>query len=343
MSPPRKKRAGKPDESTPGAINRSTLILVALWLVTGAIASAAHFMQPAANIRLEVTATTLGFTLAGESSQQLLRTTPVESLTIGGFRTIEPGTGGGSRAPASVITGEAGASMTATHADVEGIWAAGQALVRVNRPEDEPDTRITVAQRPASGTVRLPAQAAVTCYRCGDGSATAWLIRAPSEPREVSSFSWTGSADGGGTDLLLSTAGPLVLSEDDVRIEGSVETREASGQQMVSTVREGSLQFLDIPRTTPLTAGVRLTVARIQPGTGLLKRLEANPKGVTAVLEARVGSLSIEQAGQTTALLPSYLEIGFHNQRWLYLVQGFVLIGGTLSKVWRALFPGKEA
>lgn len=339
MSRPKKKPDAKPK---PGVVSRSTLVLVALWGVTAVIASAAHFTQPAANIRLEVTATTIGFTLAGESSQQLLHTTAVDSLTIAGFGAIEPGTGAGNRTAASVLTGEAGATMTATHADVEGVWARGQATVRVNRFEDEPDTRLTIAQRPSSGTVRLPAQAEVTCYRCGDAAASAWLARGAGEPRSVSSFSWTGRADSGGTDLLLSTEGPLVLSDDDVRIEGSVETREVAGEQMVSTVREGSLQFLDLPRTTPLTPGARLTVDEIQPGTGLLKRLEAGPKGVTAVLEARVGSLAIEQAGQTTTLLPSYLEIGFHNQRWLYLVQGIVLIGGTLSKVWRTLFPGKE-
>lgn len=340
MSRPKKK---KPEaKPTPGIVSRSTLALVALWLVTGVIASAAHWLQPAANIRLEVTATTLGFTLAGNSPQLLLGTTAVDSLTIAGFRAIAPGPRDGGAATASVIDGEAGASMTATHADVEGVSVVGQAVVRVNRPEDEPDTRITIAQRPPSGTVRLAAQAQVTCYRCGEAAASAWLVRGSTDQRAVSSFSWTGRADGGGTDLLLSAAGPLVLSQDDVRIEGSFETREPAGDQMVSTVGEGTLQFLDIPRTTPLTPGVRLTVAGIQPGTGLLKRLEAGPKGVSAVLEARVGSLSIEQAGQTTELLPSYLEIGFHNQRWLYLVQGIVLIGGTLSKVWRALFPGKE-
>jgi hypothetical protein len=310
--------------------------------VTGVLVSAAHWIQPRASVRLEVTADTIAFTLSGQSPQLLLRTTSADSLTIAGFHSLEPGgIAGDARKAAGVFPADAGASVSFRPVDLEAVSAEGQALVRVSRIESEPHTRITIS-RGAGGTVRLGPQADVTCHRCGDAAATGWLVRSAGDSRPVSSLTWKGRDGEGGTDLLLTTRGALVLSDDDLRVEGALDTREAAGEQFVSTVREASLRFLDSGRESKFGRGARLNLAGIQPGTGLLKRLETGPQGVSAVVEAHVDALSIEEAGRTTNLLPSYLEIGFHSQRWLYLAQGLVLVGGTLTKVLRALSGGKE-
>ncbi len=324
-------------------VSRSTLVLVGLWVVTGSLVSVAHWTRPPAAVRLEITAGTIAFTLAGQAPQLLLGTTVVDSLTIAGFRSLEPvapeGDAGG---PTAVVPPDAGASVSIRPAELEAVSAGGRALVRINRTGDEPYTRITVS-RATGGTVRLPSQAEVRCYRCGNAATTDWLVRAAPGHRAASSLTWKGRDEGGGTDLLLQSRGPLVLSDDDLRVEGALDTREAAGGQFVSTVREASLRFLETGGEAKLGSGVRLEVGGISPGTGLLKRLEVGPQGVSTVLEARVDTLSVEQAGRTTTLLPSYLEIGFHSQRWLYLAQGLVLVGGTLTKVLRALTGGKDA
>ena len=133
--------------------------------------------------------------------------------------------------------------------------------------------------------------------------------------------------------LLLPEGDTLVVSRDDLRIEGAVDLREAGGEEVVSTIDEGTIRFLATGGTRSLGKGARLVFDGIEPGTGLLKHLTVTPQGVSSTIEARVSTLSIEEAGETTSLLPSYLEIGFQNQRWLYLVQGVVLVGGTVSKL----------
>jgi hypothetical protein len=322
------------------AIAGSTLALAGLWIGTGAAVALAHWTRPAATVRLEVTAGTVEFTLADASPRLLLRTTPVASVTVAGFRSLHPGAAGGrAREPRAVEPPDSGASVSFEPAVLEAVSAGARARVRLNRVADEPFTRITIS-RAARGAVRLEPGATVRCHRCGEFGVA--LLGLGPDSTAPTTLDWQGRDDGGGTDLLVETAGPLALSDDDLRVAGAFETREAADGQFVSTVRDASVQMLDIGRTVPLGSGVRLNVGGIQPGTGLLKRIEAGEGGVSAVLEAKVHTLSVERAGQTTTLLPSYLERGFHSQWWLYLAQGVVLVGGTLTKILRALAGGRE-
>jgi hypothetical protein len=125
----------------------------------------------------------------------------------------------------------------------------------------------------------------------------------------------------------------LRLSQDDIAVEGALDTTALSADQRVSTIKEGSVQFLSVERTQTLTVASRLVVDQIAPGTGRLKDLSVAKDGIHVTLEARAGKLGVLQAGGFDDLRPSWLELGFKQQSWLYFTQGLILATGTATKL----------
>ena len=116
-------------------------------------------------------------------------------------------------------------------------------------------------------------------------------------------------------------------------MQGELDTAVLVGDHRASTIKEGKLQLLNVDRSESLTVASRLVLEQIEPGTGRLKNLSVTKDGIQVTLEARVGRLGVVEAGQFDNRLPSWLELGFRNQGWLYFTQGLVLVGGTASKL----------
>src|SRR5205807_8729920 len=131
-------------------------------------------------------------------------------------------------------------------------------------------------------------------------------------------FEWTGRATGGGTTMLVGRdlTSPLRLSQDDIAVEGALDTTALSADQRVSTIKEGTLQLISVERKQALTVASRLVVEQIAPGTGRLKDLSIAKDGIHVTLEAKVHKLGLLQAGGFDDLRPSWLELGFKRQSW---------------------------
>jgi len=310
-----------------GGAERWTMALVALWVATTIAVVVAYELRPAAPMVVTVVASNVGFDVLAGSRQLLLGDADVASFTVAAFDALIPTP----RLPGSVRDpirpqGVGTASLTVTPARLETVTAPGDAHVVVNWSREEPDTlRLSVRGQPAHGTFALGDNASVRCSGCGVSM----------DSTSVSGFEWSGRAASGGTTLLLrrDLTNPLQLSQDDISVQGALDTSALSGDQRVSTITEGRVQLLNVDRAEPLSAGSRLIVEQIEPRTGRLKGLSVARDGIHVTLEGKVGRLGIIQAGQFDNRLPSWLELGFKNQSWLYFTQGVLLVGGTASKL----------
>jgi len=331
MAPRATRQATQPGSS--GGFAASTLALVVLWVVTGIAVLAAYEIRPAAPVTLTLVASNVGFDVLGGSRSLLVGDSDLDSFTVAGFDALvtTPATPG---APASAIHPTGVASLTIKPARLETITAPGGAHVVVNWSADEPTAaRIAVSRQPVHGTLRVPDAATVTCQRCDP----------PIDAKGVAGVEWTGRSEGGGTSMLVrrDRADALRLSQDDIAVEGALDTTALSGDQRVSTIAEGTVQFLSVERTQTLTVASRLVVDQIAPGTGRLKNLSVEKDGIHVTLEAKAGKLGLLQAGGFDDLRPSWLELGFKQQSWLYFTQGVILAAGTATKL-LALLRGKR-
>ena len=318
----------KPQSKQPragGGFVASTLALVLLWVATGIAVLAAYEVRPAAPVTLTLVGSNVGFEVLADSRSLLLSDADLKSFTVAGFDSLIP-----TMKTPGATTGAIGTtgvpSLTIKPARLETVTAPGGAHVVVNWSPDEPESaRIAVSRQPVHGSVRVPDAATVTCHGCDP----------PIDPKDVAGFEWTGRASGGGTSMLVDRdlSSPLRLSQDDIAVEGALDTTALSGDQRVSTIKEGSVQFLSVERTQTLTVASRLVVEQIAPGTGRLKDLSVSKDGIHVTLEAKAGKLGVLQAGGFDDLRPSWLELGFKQQSWLYFTQGLILAAGTATKL----------
>jgi hypothetical protein len=317
---PKQKRTGD-------GFGASTVALALLWVATTVAVVVAHELRPAAPMTVTLVASNVGFDVLTGSRQLLLGDVDLDSFTVAAFESLvptfrSPGVASVSMRPAGVGS----ASLTVKPARLETITAPGDAHVVVNWSAEEPDAvRLSVSRQPAHGGFAVPDTARIRCNGCGPSIDT----------NDVSAFEWTGRAESGGTTLLLrrDLTNPLRLSQDDIAVQGSLDTTAPAGTQRVSTIKEGTLQLLNIDRSERLSVASRLIVEQIEPGTGRLKDLAVTKNGIQVTLEAKVGRLGVVEAGRFDNRLPSWLELGFRNQAWLYFTQGVVLVGGTASKL----------
>ncbi len=333
-------RAAKPTAKKHGSggFAASTLALVLLWAVTAAAVVGAYLIRPAGPVSLTVVTSDVGFDVLHGSPQLLLGDAELESLTVAAFDTVTvtPRSPGAAVA-ALPLSGAGAASLTVKPARLETVTAPGDAHVAVNWSADEPDAaKLTVSTQPVHGSLKVPDGATLACHGCAS---------AP-DAKDISSIEWTGRSTGGGTTMLLrrNLATTLRLSQDDIAVQGALDTAMLSGEQRVSAIKEGSLKFLSVDRTEALGVGSRLIVEEIEPGSGRLKDLSVTKDGIKVTLEAKVGRLGMVEAGQFANRLPSWLELGFRQQGWLYLTQGVLLAGGTATKLlaWLRQRGGKD-
>ena len=316
-----------------GGFAASTLALVLLWMATGVAVLAAYELRPAAPVTLTLVASNVGFDVLSGARQLLLGDTDLDSFTVAGFDALVP-MPKAPGAPASALQASSLASVTIKPARLETMTAPGGAHVVVNWSADEPNAvRIAVSRQPVHGSATLRDAATVTCHGCDS----------PIDAKDVAGFEWTGRATGGGTSMLVGRdlTSVLRLSQDDIAVQGALDTTALSADQRVSTIKEGTLQFLSVERTQPLTIASRLVVEQIAPGTGRLKDLSVANDGIHVTLEAKAGKLGLLQAGGFDDLRPSWLELGFKQQSWLYFTQGLLLAAGTATKL-LAFFRGRR-
>jgi len=314
------------DKKTSAGYTVSSIVLVVLWLATAISVAIAHEVRPAAPVSVTLVASNVGFDVLAGSPQLLLGDADLDSFTVAAFDSLVP-TARSAGVAASPIraAGVGTASLTAKPARLETVTAPGGAHVVVNWSPDEPEAvRLSVSEQPAHGGFAVPTGAVVSCSGCGRLDANT-----------VSAFEWTGKAASGGTTLLLrrDLTRPLRMSQDDLPVQGELDTAVLVGDHRASTIKEGTLQLLNVDRSESLTVGSRLVLEQIEPGTGRLKNLSVTKDGIQVTLDARVGRLGVVEAGQFDNRLPSWLELGFRNQGWLYFTQGLVLVGGTASKL----------
>jgi hypothetical protein len=318
----------KPQSKQPssgGGFAASALALGLLWIATGIAVLAAYEVRPAAPVTLTLVASNVGFDVLGGSRSLLLSDADLTSFTVSGFDSlIQTLKNAGATTGTIQTTGVP--SITVKPARLETVTAPGGAHVIVNWSSDEPESaRIAVSRQPVHGSVRVPEAATITCHGCDP----------PIDAKGVAGFEWTGRASGGGTSMLVDRdlSSPLRLSQDDIAVEGALDTTALSADQRVSTIKEGSVQFLSVERTQTLTVASRLVVDQIEPGTGRLKDLSVAKDGIHVTLEAKAGKLGVLQAGGFDDLRPSWLELGFKQQSWLYFTQGLILVAGTATKL----------
>lgn len=323
----------KPQPKASGGWAASTVALVALWVATTIGVVIAYIVRPPAPVKLTLVASNVAFDVAQGSSQLLLADADLDSFTVSGFESLTPtpripGVGSGAAIHAA---GSGVPSLTVRPARLETVSVPAWTHVAVNWSPDEPDAvRVTAARQPARGGIKAVEGTVVSCHGCDP------------EPdvRDVAGFAWIGRATGGGTTMLLrrELANPLRISQDDIAVEGAFDTSDLAGSERVSTIKEGTLQYLSVDRSEPLGVAARLVLDQIAPGSGRLKDLSVTKDGIRVTLEARVAKLGIVEAGQLSNRLPSWLELGFRHQSWLLLTQGVLLAGGTASKLfsfWR--------
>lgn len=326
------KRQSK-QKSSGGSFAASTLALVLLWVATGIAVLAAYEIRPAAPVTVALVASNVGFDVLTGARQLLLGDTDLASFTVAAFDAIVPTPRGPGAAPAAMQPAGV-ATLTIKPARLETITAPGGAHVVVNWSPDEPDdVRVAVSRQAVHGSVKVPDAATVTCHGCDP----------PIDATSVAGFEWTGRAAGGGTTMLVGRdlTSALRLSQDDIAVEGALDTTSLSADQRVSTIKEGTVQFLSVDRTQTLTVASRLVVEQIEPGTGRLKDLSVAKDGIHVTLEAKAGRLGVLQAGGFDDIRPSWLELGFKQQSWLYFTQGVLLAAGTATKL-LALFRGRR-
>jgi hypothetical protein len=323
----------KPKPNAAGRWAASTIALVVLWIVTTVGVVIAYTARPPAPILVTLVASNVAFDVAGGSSQLLLADADLDSFTVSAFESLTPTArvpGAGAGAPIHAAASGL-PSLTVRPARLETVTVPGGTHVIVNWSPDEPDAvRLTASRQPARGGVKGVEGTIVSCHSCDPEP----------DAKAVAGFSWIGRATSGGTTMLLrhELANPLRISQDDVAVEGGLDTSDLAGSERASTIKEGTLQYLDVDRSEPLGVAARLVVDQIVPGTGRLKDLSVTKDGIRVTLEARVGRLGIVEAGQVANKLPSWLELGFRHQGWLLLTQGVLLAGGTASKLfsfWR--------
>lgn len=316
----------KPKGKAAGGWAPSTIALIVLWILTTIGVVIAYVTRPPAAIKLTLVASNVAFDVAQGASQLLLADVDLDSFTVSAFEVLQVGGLGSIRAAGSAVP-----SLTLRPARLETVTVPPGAHVAVNWSADEPDAvRLTASRQPAHGSVKAVDGTTVSCHGCD-----------PEQPdKGVADIAWTGRAAGGGTTILLrrELANPLRISQDDVAVEGALDTSDLTGSERVSTIKEGEIEYLGVDRTEKLGVAARLVLDEIAPGTGRLKDLSVMKDGVRVTFEARVGKLGVMEAGQLTNKLPSWLELGFRHQGWLLLTQGVLLAGGTASKLfsfWR--------
>jgi hypothetical protein len=316
-----------------GELAASTLALVLLWIATGVAVLGAFELRPAAPVTLTLVASNVGFDVLSGARQLLIGDTDLDSFTVAGFDAAVP-MPKAPGAPVSALEASNLASITIKPARLETMTAPGGAHVVVNWSADEPNgVRIVVSRQPVHGNVMLRDAATVTCHGCDSQI----------DAKDVGGFEWTGRATGGGTTMLVGRdlTSALRLSQDDIAVEGALDTTALSADQRVSTIKEGTLQFISLERKQALTVASRLVVEQIAPGTGRLKDLSIAKDGIHVTLEAKVHKLGLLQAGGFDDLRPSLLELGFKQQSWLYFTQGLLLASGTATKL-VAFFRGRR-
>ncbi len=320
----------KPKGKSGGGWAPTTVALVALWILTTIGVVIAYVTRPPAPIKLTLLASNVAFDVAQGASQLLLSDANLDSFTVSGFDVLQPSTGGTGRGPIRAA-GPAVPSLTLRPARLETVTVPAGTHVVVNWSADEPDAvRLTASRQPAHGSLRAVDGTVVSCHGCN-----------PEAPdKGIADIAWVGRANSGGTTMLLrhELTNPLRISQDDVGVEGALDTSDLAGSERVSTIKEGELEYLGVDRTEKLGVAARLVLDEIAPGTGRLKELSVTKDGVRVTFEARVGKLGVMEAGQLTNKLPSWLELGFHHQSWLLFAQGVLLAGGTASKLfsfWR--------
>jgi hypothetical protein len=320
----------KPKGKAAGRWAPSTIALIILWIATTIGVVIAYVMRPPAAIKLTLLASNVAFDVAQGASQLLLADADLDSFTVSGFDVLQPDTGGTGIGPIRAA-GAAVPSLTLRPARLETVTVPAGTHVVVNWSADEPDAvRLTASRQPAHGSLRAVEGTVVSCHGCN-----------PEKPEKgIADIAWVGRATGGGTTILLrrELANPLRISQDDVAVDGALDTSDLAGSERVSTIKEGELEYLGVDRTEKLGVAARLVLDEIAPGTGRLKDLSVTKDGVRVTFEARVGKLGVVEAGQLTNKLPSWLELGFRHQGWLLLTQGVLLAGGTASKLfsfWR--------
>jgi hypothetical protein len=321
----------KPKEKAAGGWSATTIALVVLWILSTVGVVIAYVTRPPAAIKLTLVASNVAFDVAQGASQLLLSDVDLDSFTVSGFDALQPSAGVSAGSGPIRAAGSAVPSLTMRPARLETVTAPAGTHVAVNWSADEPEAvRLTASRQPARGSVRAVDATVVTCHGCD-----------PDEPgKGVTDIAWTGRATGGGTTILLrrQLQNPLRISQDDVAVDGALDTSDLAGSERVSTIKEGEITYLGVNRTEKLGVAARLVLDRIAPDTGRLKDLSVTKDGVRVTFEARVGTLGVMEAGQMTNKLPSWLELGFRNQTWLLLTQGVLLAGGTATKLfsfWR--------
>jgi hypothetical protein len=322
----------KPKEKPAGGWSVTTIALIVLWVLSAVGVAVAYVTRPPAAIKLTLVASNVAFDSAYGADQLLLSDADLDSFTVSGFDMLTLNSGGAGSVLGPVRTaGTSLRSLTMRPARLESVTAPPWTHVTVNWSADEPDAvRLTASRQPLRGTVKAVDATVVTCHGCD-----------PEEPgKGVTDIAWVGRTAGGGTAILLrrQLQSPLRISQDDVAVDGALDTSDLAGAERVSTIKEGEITYLGVNRTEKLGVATRLVLDRIERGTGRLKDLSVTKDGVRVALEARVGTLGVMEAGQMTNKLPSWLELGFRNQTWLLLTQGVLLAGGTASKLfsfWR--------
>ncbi|HKW01679.1 MAG TPA: hypothetical protein VJN96_17760 [Vicinamibacterales bacterium] len=320
----------KPKEKPVGAWSATTIALIVLWILSTVGVAIAYLTRPPAAIKLTLVASNVAFDVAQGASQLLLSDADLDSFTVSGFDVLQPDTGGTGRGSIRAA-GAAVPSLTVRPARLETVTVPAGTHVVVNWSADEPDAvRLTASRQPAHGSLRAVDGTVVSCHGCN-----------PETPDPgIADIAWVGRATGGGTTILLrrQLQNPLRISQDDVAVDGALDTSDLAGSERVSTIKDGEITYLGVNRTEKLGVAARLVLDEIAPGTGRLKDLSVTKDGVRVTFEARVGKLGVMEAGQLTNKLPSWLELGFRNQTWLLLTQGVLLAGGTATKLfsfWR--------
>ena len=316
-------------------LSRSTQILVVLWGATAIAVLGAHFMRPPAAIALSLDADNVGFTAS--SKPFLLASLAVESLRIASFDSIEVGT-----PPSTLSTmtpsDPASASLTMGPAKLEALTAPAGARIVVNWNAEESDSvTLAIARQPVEGTAKMAPGSKITCYGCGGVGVS----------KTISGVEFVKWKAGAGATIMLGRRadGKLDLSEGAIDVEDDLDTSVLAGGQRLPSIKgeKGKMTFLDTGRTEIVSPRSGLLVGGIRPDRGRLKTLTIGPAGLHVELEATVGYAGVLEAGRVRNLLPSWLELGFHYQPWLYIANATLLVGGLLAKVAASLRQGKDA